>query len=112
MLERWDYSLNDKPPSDYNYSSNVKIYLKCPRGIHESKAFKLNNIAKPERKNCKFKCNKCESIGQYLIDNFGDDGIKLYWSTLNNEVDPFSIPKGTRQKNISYAKKRIIIMII
>lgn len=98
IINRWDYDKNIISPKEISYRSNKKFYFKCPRELHESKPFMLSNITKPDRKTrVVLRCDKCESIGQYLVDNFGESGINNYWSTKNN-VDPFLIPKGTAKK--------------
>lgn len=87
LLDRWDYNLNKKSPKDVGcQSSKIKIYLKCPRGIHKSSSFSpagLCNSKKPLAK-----CRECNTLGQYLLDTFGADAIDVYWSDKNND-SPF-----------------------
>lgn len=97
LLDRWDYELNDKLPSEVGYSSGRLYFFKCPRNIHESQQYALNNVTSTYRKHSKCECEKCESFGQYLIDEFGDDAISKYWSD-KNIVNPFSIRKSSKTK--------------
>lgn len=97
IIERWDYDLNVKKPTELNHGQNIYVYLKCPRGLHKSKRFLLSNLSSKNKINSKFDCDECNSIGQYLLDRYGKNGIKKYWSSKNN-IDPFLIPKGTRKK--------------
>lgn len=94
FLDRWDYELNKCSPKDIGFASNHKIWLKCPRGMHSSRQFSPNNLIHPGRT---AKCPECESIGQFLLDNYGEEGIDLYWSS-KNDLDPFKIRKGSRTK--------------
>ena len=93
-LDRWDYELNGVGPEDVAFRSNKKFYFKCPRGIHKSETIALSGLC--VRKN-PFICNQCNSIGQYLIDTFGNDAIEKYWSESNIE-NPFSIAKMSNKK--------------
>ena len=94
-LEHWDYDLNEKLPSEMPCSNKQKIYLKCPRGIHESKCFTFQQLKKNEYKDGW--CDKCNSLGQWLVDSFGEDAVKTYWSDKNN-CSPFKIGRHTDTK--------------
>jgi hypothetical protein len=73
IINRWDYDKNIISPKEISYRSNKKFYFKCPRELHESNLFMLSNITKQNRKTrVVLRCDKCESIGQYLVDNFGE----------------------------------------
>ena len=93
LLSLWDYTLNDKTPKEIGYSSNLKYYFKCPRGIHESELKYLTSLIKQKQ----YKCSKCESIGQFIIDKYGEDYLKQKWSAKNTE-SPFSISRGSNKK--------------
>lgn len=81
ILNLWDNDLNKCKPSEVTFSSNVKRYFTCPRGIHSSE---LNNI-------CDFtggqegsiRCRQCESLGQYIVDKFGQEFLLETWSDKN-----------------------------
>lgn len=93
-MDRWDYELNELTPSEIGFAANRKFWFKCPRGIHESRAYSPNNLIHKGRT---AKCPQCESIGQFIIDTYGENGIEMYWST-KNKVDPFLLRKGSREK--------------
>ena len=42
-------------------------------------------------------CKQCNSIGQYIIDNYGEDYLWKHWSS-NNSNNPFAISKGSGKK--------------
>ena len=50
----------------------------------------------PKRKSITI-CVKCNSIGMYLLNTYGENGIDLYWGS-NNKNDPFKVRKATRDK--------------
>lgn len=86
-LDRWDYELNEIGPEEVAFRSGKKYWFKCARGLHESEQHPLGNVVL--WKSCNL-CTKCLSFGQWLIDNFGDNAIDIYWSDKNT-VDWFSI---------------------
>lgn len=88
ILKRWDCELNKVSPFEVSYSSGKKYWFKCPKGIHDSELKYISNLIKQEGSQ---RCNQCLSIGQYLIDTYGNNGIKLYWSDKNN-IDPYTVP--------------------
>lgn len=82
-LDRWDYELNGIGPEYVAFKSNKYFWFKCPRGIHESRKVKLNNVA---RGIYSLKCTACNSIGQWIVDNLcdGDERLLLkHWSDAN-----------------------------
>lgn len=89
ILDRWDYELNNCSPSEIGHSPKAKHWLKCPCGIHKSE---LKDIASfvSSNQDGSVKCNACNSIGQWLINNYGDNAIKLYLSE-KNKINPFEI---------------------
>ena len=91
-LELWDYELNKYSPFEVIKSSNKKYWFKCPRGIHESE---LKNINSFIYEKTVLKCNYCNSFGQYLIDEFGENALELYWDYKLNKVNPFKIAKNS-----------------
>lgn len=95
ILDLWDYELNDKSPYEILRSSKVKIWFKCPRGIHQSEQKIIGNIyirghISP--------CNKCNSFGQYLVDLYGENAINDIWDFEKNNKDPFTIARSARQQ--------------
>lgn len=88
LLDLWDYDLNgDIDPDNIGaHSTKQKIYFKCPRGIHGSRAIYLNGICKsPERAREYDICIGCKSIGQHIIDNYGMDYLDRIWSDKNEK---------------------------
>ena len=95
-LELWDYEKNDCTPKDISYSSNKKYYFKCERGLHDSEVKLISNL---RTGNTELKCNCCNSIGQYLIDNYGEYALEKYWDYKKNEnLNPFKISRGSKKK--------------
>ena len=80
-LELWDYELNKCTPKDIAYASPKKYYFKCPRGLHEPEQKRIDSLTTG---NTELKCNACNSIGQYLIDNYGEDALEKYWNYEKN----------------------------
>lgn len=93
LLELWDYSMNSVTPKDIGYSSNSKYYFKCPRGLHESEQKIIYSLIKQSE----YKCSKCQSIGQYIIDKYGEEYLHSKWSS-NNIISPFEISSGSSKK--------------
>lgn len=93
----WDYELNGCSPKDVGYASNKKYWFKCPRKIHPSEARILANMTHKTKAN-NLKCNQCESFGQYLLDEFGENALDLYWDYEMNKVNPFEISKCSHTK--------------
>lgn len=96
ILDLWDYELNNCNPDEIPHSSNKKYWFKCPKGIHKSELRPIGSIT--NNKNYSFKCNQCNSFGQYLIDTYGEDAIELYWDYELNKVNPFEIAKCSPKK--------------
>lgn len=102
LLELWDYELNNDKPEDISWSSSCKKWFKCPRGLHESREIWINGITKAYSKGKDYCiCNKCRSIGQFFVDNYGMDYLRNIWSD-KNEKNPFEISKGSN--NIIWLK--------
>lgn len=86
-LELWDGDKNGISPSEVSWGSEKHFYFKCSRGIHDSE---LKQICVLTKNRADISCKKCRSIGQWLLDNYGADGISMYWSE-NNTLDPFDV---------------------
>ncbi len=106
ILSRWDYEKNiDKhsniiKPNEISYGSegfNKKgFWFKCLKHEeHRSEQKRIIDfvILKGEI----LDCNQCNSFGQYLINNFGENAIKIYWSD-KNIVNPFEVSYGSNRK--------------
>ena len=95
-LDLWDYEKNECSPRDISYGSNKKVWFKCPRGLHDSEQKRIDSLTSG---NTGFKCNSCNSIGQYLIDSYGEYALEKYWdSQKNGNLNPFEIPRASRKK--------------
>lgn len=95
LVDRWDYELNDKSPSEISYGTKTKYYFKCPRGLHKSEIKKINDIT--NNKSGMAKCKKCNSFAMHLIDTYGENALYLFWNyELNNDLDinPWETSKG------------------
>lgn len=91
FLDLWDYKLNDTTPEKTAHMSTKKVWLKCPRGIHESTYVVLQSIIKAYKKGKDYKyCKGCNSFGMYVVDNYGQEYLDAIWSDKNT-VSPFEI---------------------
>lgn len=97
VLDRWDYELNDKSPKEVGYASNKKYWFKCPKGIHESELYKINPLTNDNISLNDFKCSKCNSIGNFLINKYGDNILYKIWSE-KNIYDPFKLSAHSLKK--------------
>ena len=95
-LGLWDYELNDVGPDEVFYRTNHKYYFKCLREIHNSEQYQISVLTRGDSHVC---CKKCNSIGQFLIDTYGENVISDMWSDKNN-VDPFSVSKGSSKQKV------------
>ena len=95
-LDLWDNEKNGCTPEDISYGTKKKYYFKCPRGLHDSEEKIISNLTSG---NTEFKCNACNSFGQYLIDNYGEDALEKYWNyQKNGSLNPFKIPRASHKK--------------
>ena len=94
ILELWDYELNSCKPNDVSYGSGKKCYFKCPRELHPSKAKQLMVLTRDNT----LMCDQCNSFGQWLIDEYGEDALEKYWDYEKNKVDPFKTAKCSKTK--------------
>ncbi len=79
VLNRWDDKLNKYSASELNHKGeSIKIYLKCPLGIHESEAKNLANLVNGYEG--AIICRKCNSLA-CLYPNSLD-----FWSDLNDKT--------------------------
>lgn len=94
FLLRWDYQLNKCNPNEINYGTKNKYYFKCPYDMHKSELKEIENFTNHITD---MKCNACNSFGQYLINTYGENSIKSYWSDKNT-INPFEISYCSGQK--------------
>ena len=93
ILDLWDYDKNQISPKDIGYGSNKQFYFKCPLSAHESEKHYIMTIIKSKS----VKCRQCDSIGQFVINKYGEDYLKDHWSIKNN-ISPFQIAHGSSKK--------------
>ena len=102
LIDRWDDELNGVDCFHVSRGSDKSCWFKCPKGIHESEKhpikFFTNRYGQYGCKN-DIPCNKCNSFGQWAIDNFGDNFFNIYWDKeKNNDINPFKISKASKKK--------------
>lgn len=95
FIELWDYDLNDKPPSDVSFSSGKRIFFKCKNNKHDSHAHILSDVTSNKMKS--IECPYCNSVGQWIADEYGDENVSKYWGT-SNKGDAFSYAKKSHSK--------------
>lgn len=93
LIDRWDYELNGNTPDEVFKCENKMIYLKCPRGIHESVSYNIKGIQGRGRLYCK----RCKSFAQYMIDEYGEEYLNNIWSD-RNEGTPWDYYRGDTNK--------------
>ena len=93
ILNLWDYNINKCNPEDILYGTPEKYWFKCPRGIHNSELKNINQFTNNEGE---IICRQCNSIGQFVIDNFGKDFLERCLSN-DNIIDPFEISYGSKE---------------
>lgn len=103
LLGLWDYKLNiDSQPDSIGYASSKRIWFKCPRGLHDSRVIPLGNVTRVYKNGKEYTiCNSCNSIGQYIIDTYGEDYLNAMWSDKNTK-SYFDIQK--RSKDIIWLR--------
>ena len=98
VLNLWDYELNEWSPSEIAYGSGKKCWFKCSMSIHNSELKKLNDVTN-NREDGLIRCNKCNSLGQWMKNIYGEDALDIYWSDKNT-IDPFEIEHGSSGKKV------------
>lgn len=104
FLEKyWDYDKNTLNPWKIDYATNKKIWIKCQeKSYHGSYEISCNNFTCgncrcPYCENKNNKIHPMDSLGQYIIDNFGEDFLNKIWSNKNKKspfkYSPFSVKK-------------------
>ena len=89
LLDSFDYERNgDIDLKVLGAQSNKKYWFKCPRGIHGSYERTISVLTRKNKTT--YNCPACSSIGQYIIDEYGEDGYDKIISD-KNEIDPFTV---------------------
>lgn len=94
VLDLWDYGLNNASPYDITCGTHKKYYFKCSRGLHESQ---LKTVSKITGRGDDIICNKCNSLGQFILDHYGPNGLDTIWDYEKNNVDPFEIARCAKR---------------
>ena len=98
ILLRWDYDLNECSPNDVNYGSNKKYWFKCNKHPYHHSELKMIDSITSGKEGC-IACKQCNSIAQYIIDNFPNKDLYDVWDKdKNGEINPWSISRGSRSK--------------
>lgn len=85
----WDYDKNSLNPYKIKKACNKKVWIKCQeKDYHGSYEITCNNFVCGGYRcpycNCKNgKVHTKDSLGQYIIDNYGKDFLKSIWSKKN-----------------------------
>ena len=95
LEEIWDYEKNgDLDPWMIKRGSHVKIWIKCQeKDYHGSYKVESNSFTTQESR-CPYcstqhgRVHPLDSLGQYIIDNYGEEFLWKVWSD-KNELSPF-----------------------
>ena len=99
--EYWDFDKNgDLKPTDILYTCDTKVWIKCTKtDYHGSYEIRCGNFTLLNQR-CPYcssqKTHPKDSLGQYIIDNYGEDFLWRVWSN-KNEKSPFEyMPKTSK----------------
>ena len=97
VLDRWDYELNGCSPKDVCYGSGDKYYFKCLKhSNHKSELKKIDIIV--SGKDGVVNCKQCNSVAQYILDNFPNKKLEEVWDyEKNGDLDPWKICRGSNK---------------
>ncbi|MCI7208482.1 MAG: zinc-ribbon domain-containing protein [Clostridium sp.] len=96
----WDYDKNTVDPWSINKGSQKKIWIKCQeKDYHGSYEISCNNFVNGYRcPYCRnYKVHPNDSLGQYIIDNYGEEFLWKIWSN-KNEISPFEVAPHSNKK--------------
>lgn len=97
LLNLWDNEKNSINPDSVSASECKKYWFKCPKGIHDSNYIYVNNIVRGYKtKGSYCMCHACNSIGQFIKDNYGKEYLDRIWSDKNTK-SPFEIEYSSKQ---------------
>lgn len=109
VLDKWDYELNNCKPSEVCYKTNEPRWFKCNKHPeHKSELKYINNFISGQERS--MNCNQCNSIAQYILDNFPNKKLEEVWDyEKNGDLDPWEIEYKSRlfiwikcQKDVSH----------
>ena len=99
----WDWEKNDLNPYCISNGSSTKyIWIKCTKKDYHG-SYKTTVCGFIRGGRCPYctskggKVHPKDSFGQWLIDTYGEDAIKKYWS-FKNTLNPFEISKNNNKK--------------
>ena len=89
---------NNTTPDKVCYQSNSYFWFKCPcNKNHHSELKDIANIRNGTDR--VVMCNQCNSIAQYIIDNFPDNSLEEIWDyEKNKDLDPWKIASASGMK--------------
>ena len=98
VLDRWDCELNDCSPRDISYCAKKKMWFKCnEHPEHKSELKNINHFTNGHEG--VMDCKQCNSVAQYILDNFPKKKLEEVWDYEKNEdLDPWKIQKGSNIK--------------
>ena len=98
VLNRWDYNLNNCSPKDIDYGTGKRYWFKCEtHPEHYSELKNINSFTNGSEGS--MACNQCNSIAQYILDNFKDKDLYEVWDKdKNGNLDPWKINRGSHKK--------------
>ena len=102
-LERyWDYKKNKVNPFEISKSCGKKVWIFCQEKEHHG-SYEISCDRFVIGQRCPY-CNRNsgkvhpkDSLGQMLIDNYGEDAIERLWSK-KNILDPFALAPYSNKK--------------
>ena len=90
LLNRWDYEKNAFSPGELSMGSEKDVWLKCPRGIHESESHKIYPLGRLNGEHQELACRACSSFAQHVIDKYSIDYLEKIWNE-DNGFTPWDI---------------------
>lgn len=106
LEDYWDFEENSRlgiNPWNIYKSSTDKIYIWCQNKWYHGSYHTTANKFTSKGTRCGFctnmKVHPKDSFGQWLIDTYGDDAIKKYWSP-ENTLNPFKIARGSSSTQV------------
>ena len=86
----WDYEKNILNPWAIDKGSNKHVWIKCIKNKrHDSHSSICNNFI--------YKCPDCNSLAQYIIDNYGENFLYKVWSDKNTK-SPYEYTHNTKKR--------------
>lgn len=87
LLDLWD-DKNEIIPNEIGCNSHKSVFMKCPRGLHDSRLMTVYTIIVAKKRLCR----KCNSFAQWGIDMYGSDFLDKFWDyEKNSNIDPLEI---------------------